>query len=64
MHDLNYNVAVNLKRTRRGKGMSLEAMAEQTGVSNSTLAQIEKGIANPSLGVTGKSIGGLPIEFQ
>ena len=50
MDDLNYNVAVNLKRIRREKGMSLEGMAEQTGVSKSMLAQIEKGIANPSLG--------------
>ena len=58
MDDLNYNVAVNLKRIRREKGMSLEGMAEQTGVSKSMLAQIEKGIANPSLGVIGKIIGG------
>ena len=46
MDDLNYNVAVNLKRIRREKGMSLERMAEQTGVSKSMLAQIEKGIAD------------------
>ena len=64
MDDLNYNVAVNLKRIRREKGMSLEGMAEQTGVSKSMLAQIEKGIANPSLGVIGKIIGGLHLEFQ
>ena len=64
MDYLNYNVAVNLKRIRREKGMSLEGMAEQTGVSKSMLAQIEKGIANPSLGVIGKIIGGLHIEFQ
>ena len=64
MDNLNYNVAVNLKRIRREKGMSLEGMAEQTGVSKSMLAQIEKGIANPSLGVIGKIIGGLHIEFQ
>lgn len=61
MDNLNYNVAVNLKRIRREKGMSLEGMAEQTGVSKSMLAQIEKGTANPSLGVIGKIIGGLHI---
>ena len=38
MDNLNYNVAVNLKRIRREKGMSLEGMAEQTGVSKSMLA--------------------------
>lgn len=44
--------------------MSLEQAAEQTGVSKSMLAQIEKGTANPSLGVLGKITSGLRIEFQ
>ena len=64
MDDLNYNVAVNLKRIRREKGMSLEGMAEQTGVSKSMLAQIEKGIANPSLGVIGKIIADFTLNFR
>lgn len=38
--------------------------AEQTGVSKSSLAQIEKGTANSSLGVLGKITSGLRIEFQ
>ena len=38
--------------------------AEQTGVSKSMLAQIEKGTANSSLGVLGKITSGLRIEFQ
>ena len=42
--------------------MSLDLVAEQTGVSKSMLAQIEKDRANPSLGVNfqrtaGKSRG-------
>ena len=48
---LSHNVAVNLKRIRTSKGMSLDVLSEQTGVSKSMLAQIEKGTANPSLGV-------------
>ena len=31
MDNLNYNVAVNLKRIRREKGMSLEGMANRPG---------------------------------
>ena len=54
MDYLSYNVAVNLKQIRLSKGMSLGEVAEQTGVSKSMLAQIEKGTANPSLGVLGK----------
>ena len=44
--------------------MSLDQVAEQTGVSKSMLAQIERGTANPSLGVLGKITSGLRIEFQ
>ena len=61
---LSHNVAVNLKRIRTSKGMSLDVLSEQTGVSKSMLAQIEKGTANPSLGVLGKNTSGLRIEFQ
>ena len=64
MDYLSHNVATNLKRIRTSKGMSLDVVAEQTGVSKSMLAQIEKGKANPSLGVLGKITSGLRIEFQ
>ena len=64
MDYLSYNVAVNLKQIRQSKGMSLGEVEEQTGVSKSMLAQIEKGTANPSLGVLGKITSGLRIEFQ
>ncbi len=64
MDYLSYNVATNLKRIRTAKGMSLDVASEQTGVSKSMLAQIEKGGANPSLGVLGKIASGLRISFQ
>ena len=64
MDYLTENVAVNLKRIRQSKGMSLDQASEQTGVSKSMLSQIEKGTANPSLGVLGKITSGLRIEFQ
>ena len=59
MDYLTENVAVNLKRIRQSKGMSLDQVSEQTGVSKSMLSQIEKGTANPSLGVLGKITSGL-----
>lgn len=43
--------------------MSLDAAAEQTGVSKSMLYQIEQGDANPSINVLGKIASGLRIEF-
>ena len=45
MDYLSHNVSENLKRIRQSKGMSLDQVAEQTGVSKSMLAQIEKGTA-------------------
>lgn len=63
MDYLSQNVAKNLHRIRTSRGMSLDVVSEQTGVSKSMLAQIEKGTANPSLGVLGKITSGLRIEF-
>ena len=64
MDYLSKNVVANLKRISKSKCMSLDQVAEQTGVSKSMLAQIERGTANPSLGVLGKITSGLRIEFQ
>ena len=64
MDYLTHNEWVNLKRIRKSKGVSLDVVSEQTGVSKSMLAQIEKGTANPSLGVLGKITSGLRIRFQ
>ena len=61
---LSHNIAVNLKRVRTSKGMSLEVVAEQTGVSKSMQAQIERGTANPSIGVLGKIVSGLRLSFD
>lgn len=63
MDYLNYNISKNLNRIRISRGMSLDAAAEQTGVSKSMLYQIEQGGANPSINVLGKIASGLRIEF-
>lgn len=64
MDYLSHNIALNLNRIRRSKGMSLDMTAEQTGVSKSMLSQIEKGTANPSIGVLGRITSGLRIDFN
>ena len=64
MDYLTHNIAVNLRRSREIHGWSLEATAEQTGVSKSMLAQIERGAANPSIGTLGKIATGLRISFN
>lgn len=64
MDYLSHNIAINLKRIRKAKGMSLDVVAEQTGVSKGMLSTIEKGDANPSIGVLGKIMSGLRIDLQ
>ncbi|MGN0583994.1 MAG: helix-turn-helix domain-containing protein [Ruminococcus sp.] len=63
MDYLSYNISKNLNRIRISRGMSLDDVAEQTGVSKSMLYQIEQGNANPSINVLGKIASGLRMEF-
>ncbi|MEE8836391.1 MAG: XRE family transcriptional regulator [Eubacteriales bacterium] len=64
MDYLEHNISENLHRYRTSHGWSLDNAAEQTGVSKSMLAQIEKGCANPSIGTLGKIATGLRISFN
>lgn len=61
---LSTNIAVNLKRIRSARKMSLDEVSEQTGVSKSMLGQIERGESNPTIGTIGKIVSGLRVEFD
>ena len=61
--DLNLTVANNLKRIREERKLSLDKMAELTGVSKSMLGQIERGESNPTITTVWKIAGGLKISF-
>jgi transcriptional regulator with XRE-family HTH domain len=39
-----------VRETRKQRGMTLNALAEQTGVSVSMLSMLERGVASPSIG--------------
>jgi transcriptional regulator with XRE-family HTH domain len=60
----NKNIAINLKKIRTGRKMSLDETAEQTGVSKSMLAQIERCETNPSIGCLGKIVSGLRVGLN
>lgn len=64
MSTLDKNIAVNLKRIRKAKNMSLDMLAEQTGVSKSMLGQIERGESNPTVTTIGKIVDGMKIPFE
>ena len=64
MDYISHNISTNLKRIRQARNLSLDVIAEQTGVSKSMLSQIERGSANPSIGVLAKITSGMRIEFE
>ncbi len=64
MNQLDRNIAVNLKRIRKAKNMSLDMLAERTGVSKSMLGQIERGESNPTVATIAKIVTGIRISFE
>ena len=58
------NIAENLRRIRKSRNMSLDMLAEKTGVSKSMLGQIERGESNPTLATIEKIVDGMKIAFE
>ncbi|MBO1001257.1 helix-turn-helix domain-containing protein [Pseudogracilibacillus auburnensis] len=56
-------IGKNLRQFRSNKGISIEAFANQIGVSKLTLIKIEKGEGNPTLSVIWKIADGLKIPI-
>ena len=64
MGHMEMNIASNLKKIRKSRNMSLDMMAEETGVSKSMLGQIERGESNPTVSTIGKIVEGIKIAFD
>ena len=60
---LTRRVGERLHAIRRGRGYSLDELADLTGVSKGTLSQIETGGTNPTLGVLWRISDGLGMPF-
>jgi transcriptional regulator with XRE-family HTH domain len=54
----------NLRRLRKAKGLSLDQLAQSSGVSRAALSQIESSKGNPTVGVIWKIATGLDIPFS
>lgn len=61
--DVTNVVALNARRVREQKKLTLDAAAAATGVSRSMLAQIEKGEVNPTISVLWKIADGYKVSF-
>lgn len=58
------NISMNLKRIRKARRLSLDEVAEQTGVSKSMLGQIERGDSNPTVATVAKIVDGMRVTFS
>jgi XRE family transcriptional regulator, regulator of sulfur utilization len=63
LDNINLLVSRNLKRIRDEKKLSLDKLAEMTGVSKSMLGQIERGDSSPTISTVWKIANGLKISF-
>jgi XRE family transcriptional regulator, regulator of sulfur utilization len=63
LENLNIIVATNLKKIREERKLSLDNVAQMTGVSKSMLGQIERGESNPTVTTVWKIANGLKISF-
>ena len=61
---LSSNLARNLKRLREQKKLSQEGLSRLSGVPRPTLAHLESGAANPTLGVVLKVMSALNVSLD
>lgn len=63
MEEIHLIIAKNLKALRESKKLSLERVAELTGVSKTMIGQIERGESSPTVTTIWKIANGLKISF-
>jgi len=63
MEEINKVIGKNLKSIRESNKLSLERVAELTGVSKTMIGQIERGESSPTITTIWKIANGLKISF-
>jgi XRE family transcriptional regulator, regulator of sulfur utilization len=63
MKKINDQISINLRRIRKEQGLTLDELAEKTGVSKSMLGEIERGGTNPTILTLWKISDGLKIPL-
>lgn len=63
MEPINLILSQNLKRLRAERKLSLDKLADLTGISKTMLGQIERGESSPSLTTVWKMANGLKVSF-
>ncbi|MDR7071060.1 helix-turn-helix domain-containing protein [Fictibacillus barbaricus] len=63
MEEIHLIIAKNLKAFRESKKLSLEKVADLTGVSKTMIGQIERGESSPTITTIWKIANGLKVSF-
>lgn len=63
MDDLTSVIGVNLSQIRHKRGLTLDKLAETSGVSKAMIGQIERGESNPTVNTLWKLAAGLHVSF-
>lgn len=61
--DLTSRLATRLRKLRAGRGLTLDALAERSGVSRSMISLIERGASSPTANVLDKLAAGLGVTL-
>jgi transcriptional regulator with XRE-family HTH domain len=61
---LTANIAATLRATRTGQGLSVNALAERSGVSRAMIARVERGDAQPTAVLLGRLTAALGLTLS
>lgn len=64
MNKISLHIGKNISRIRKERDLSLDKVAELTGVSKAMLGQIERGESNPTVTTLWKIANGLRVSFS
>lgn len=64
MYDLSSTISINLALLRRQRGLSLDRLAEVSGVSKAMIGQIERGDSNPTVNTLWKIAAALHVPLS
>lgn len=64
MNEINVNIGNNIKQLRKSRNLTIQDLAQSSGVSKSMISEIERGIRNPSITILWDIANSLKIPLN
>ncbi len=64
MENINVKIGENLKKIRKSRGLTIDSLSSDSGVSKSMISEIERGIRNSSIAILWKLASTLKIPLN